>query len=126
MPAKLLHVDDVINIININRSKTAFVSDDLVEQDDEVPPGETALVELENCSLARVQWPGQRPENIHVNFERIYDLKYESFCQLFMSKVTLNLGWVLVGRWRVNLLSFVLVDGTIRSLGGWYIYLTNL
>ena len=38
-----------------------------------------------------------------------------------MSKVTLNLGWVLVGRWRVNLLSFVLVDGTIRSLGGWYI-----
>ena len=63
MPAKLLHVDDVINIININRSKTAFVSDDLVEQDDEVPPGETALVELENCSLARVQWPGQTPED---------------------------------------------------------------
>ena len=39
-----------------------------------------------------------------------------------MSKVTLNLGWVLVGRWRVNLLSFVLVDGTIRSLGGWYMW----
>ena len=39
-----------------------------------------------------------------------------------MSKVTLNLGWVLVGRWRVNLLSFVLVDGTIRSLCGWYIW----
>ena len=49
-------------MININISKTGFVSDDLVEQDDEVPPGETALVEVENCSLARVQWPGQRPE----------------------------------------------------------------
>ena len=137
MPAKLLHVDhfehydydstvdnddNVINMININRSKTGFVSD---EQDDEVPPGETALVEFENCSLARVQWPGQRPENIHVNFEQIYDLDKNCFCQCFMSKVTLNLGWVLVGRWRVNLLSFVLVDGTIRSLGGWYTYLTN-
>ena len=59
----------------MNRSKTAFVSDDLVEQDDEVPPGETALVELENCSLARVQWPGQRPENIHVNFEKINEYR---------------------------------------------------
>ena len=65
-------------MININISKTGFVSDDLVEQDDEVPPGETALVELENCSLARVQWPGQRPEVTHVNFEQIYDLEYES------------------------------------------------
>ena len=42
-------------MININISKTGFVSDDLVEQDDEVPPGETALIELENCSLARVR-----------------------------------------------------------------------
>ena len=75
MPAKLLHVDDVINMANINISKTGFVSDDFVEQDDEVPPGETALEEFENCSLARVQWPGQRPENIHVNFEKINDLE---------------------------------------------------
>ena len=42
-------------MVNINKSKTAFVSDDLVEQGDEVPPGETALEKLENCSLARVQ-----------------------------------------------------------------------
>ena len=106
----------------INRSRIVFVSDDFVEQDDEVPPGETALEELENCSLARVQWPGQRPEATHVNFEKIYDLNYESICQFFYVKGDLNLGWVLVGRWRVNLLSFVLVDGTIRSLGGWYIW----
>ena len=73
MPAKLLHVDDFEDYdydltMLINRSRIVFVNDDLVEQDDEVPPGETALVELENCSLARVQWPGQRPENIQVNF----------------------------------------------------------
>ena len=42
-------------------------------------------------------------------------------CHLFHVKGDLNLGWVFVSRWRVNLLSFVLVDGTIRSLGGWYI-----
>ena len=58
----------IINIININRSKIAFVSNHLVEQDDEVPPGVTALVELENCSLARVQWPGQRPGVTQVSF----------------------------------------------------------
>ena len=60
MPAKLLHVDDFEDYdydltMLINRSRIVFVSDDLVEQDDEVPPGETALEELENCSLARVQ-----------------------------------------------------------------------
>ena len=77
MPAKLLHVDDFEDYdydltMLINRSRIVYLSDDLVEQDDEVPPGETALVELENCSLARVQWPGQRPEVTHVNFEKIY------------------------------------------------------
>ena len=60
MPAKLLHVDDFEDYdydltMLINRSRIVFVSDDFVEQDDEVPPGETALVELENCSLARVR-----------------------------------------------------------------------